>query len=274
LLCADPEAARETLRHAVPLMGRLEFATPGRVPDAAALIRLARQTGARRCVLFAPEGVRPWRRAVSGARRAGIPCLAIYPGLARDSWVFDPVGFGLRGGLISPKRWRRKLSQPERDLADYLRSRLFPRSAMRQLQSILQGLPKTREALLGLVHYLRYSAYSFVRSEHGGLGTGSALLFTEIRGLTAEPVVLETATQVPPPSELRRLRTLPRKNAAIRPCLDKIHQKLIWQIVFLWVYFRSTPRKRRLLKEDPSRLRFSLPGAMRKVLGFERQGLH
>jgi predicted glycosyltransferase involved in capsule biosynthesis len=274
LLCCDPEAARETLRHAIPLMGRLEFATPDRVADAAALIRLVRQTQARQCILFAPEGVKFWRRAVSGARRAGISCLAVYPGLARGSWVFDPVGFGLRSGLLSPKRWRRKLSQPERDLAGYLRSRLFPRSALRQLHGLLQGLPRTREALLGLVHYLRFSAYSFVRSESGTLGTGGALLFTEIRGLTAQPVVLETVAQVPEPSEFRRHRMLPHKHAAIRPCHETLHQKLIWRAAYLWVYFRSTPRNRRLLKEDPARLRFRLPGVMKRILGFEGQGLH
>jgi hypothetical protein len=274
LLCADPEAARETLRHAIPLMGRLEFATPDRVPDATALIRLVRQTRAQQCVLLVPKSLKSWRRAVSGARRAGISCLAVYPGLARDSWVFDPVGFGLRGGLVSPKRWRRQLSRSERDLADYLRSRLFPRSALRQLHGLLQGLPRTREALLGLVHYLRFSAYSFVRSEGGTLGAGGALLFTEIRGLTAEPVVLETVAQVPEPSEFHRLKVLPHKNAAIRPRHETLHQKLIWRAAYLWVYFRSTPRNRRLLKEDPARLRFRLPGAMKRILGFEGQGPH
>ncbi|MGQ0484140.1 MAG: glycosyltransferase [Hyphomicrobiales bacterium] len=274
LLCADPEAARETLRHAVPLMGRLKFATPDCVPDAAALNRLVRQTGARLCILFAPEGVKPWRRTVSEARRVGISCLAVYPGLARHSWVFDPVGFGPRGGLLSPKRWRRQLSQSERDLANYLRRRLFPQSALRQLHALSQGLPRTREALLGLIHYLRFSAYSFVRSERGSLGASGALLFTEIRGLTAEPVVLETASQVPPPSEFRRPEVLPHKKAAVWSCRNTLHQKLIWRAAYLWVYFRSTPRHRRLLKEDPARLRFRLPGVMQRFLGFEGQGLH
>lgn len=274
LLCADPQAAREALRHAVPLMGRLEFATPDRVPDAAALVRLARQTGARQCVVFAPEGVKPWRRAVSAARRAGIACLAVYPGLARDSWVFDPVGFGPRDGLLSPRRWQRRLSEPERDLARFLRDRLFPQSALRQLRALLQGLPATRGAALGLIHYLRFSAYSFVRSEHGNLGNGQALLFTEIRGLTAEPVVLETASIVPQPSGLRPGKTPSREKTAIRLCNEKFHQKLVWRAAYLWVYFRSTPRSRRLLKEDPARLRFHLPRVMKTILGFERQGPH
>jgi predicted glycosyltransferase involved in capsule biosynthesis len=274
LLCANPEAARETLRHAVPLMGRLEFATPDRVPDAAALNHLVHQTGARLCVLFAPEGIKPWRRTVSGARRAGISCLAVYPGLARDSWVFDPVGFGLRGGLLSPKRWRRQLSPSERDFADYLRTRLFSQSALRQLQALLQDLPKAREALLGLIHYLRFSAYSFIRSECGSLGATGALLFTEIRGLTAEPVLLETASPVSPPCEFHRPEVQPHGKAALWSCRDSLHHKLIWRAAYIWVYFRSTPRHRRLLKEDPARLRFRLPSVMKRILGFEVLGLH
>jgi hypothetical protein len=100
------------------------------------------------------------------------------------------------------------------------------------------------------------------------------LLFTEIRGLTAEPVVLETPIQVPQSCEIRRPNVLPHKKAGVSPCHDALHQKLIWRTAYLWVYFRSTPRNRRLLREDPARLRFRLPSVMKRILGFEGQGLY